>query len=90
MTEKKIRSVYELRNRRAICAAIVKVLQTECAGDPRQKDALPHYIEQLKKLDAELTEAERLERQRLGIPEPEPIVIGLKPAILFPREGGQK
>jgi hypothetical protein len=50
--------------------------------DPRQHDVLVHYKAQLIGLDKELTEAERTERQRLGISEPEPINIGLKSAQL--------
>lgn len=76
------RPVQELRIRRAVCDGIIRTLMRECAGDPRQPDALEHYRKQLKELDAELTEAERLERQRLGIPEPQPVVVGLNTARL--------
>ncbi len=87
MDEKVVRSVKELRMRRMVCDKLIRKLITECADDPRQPEALEHYRQQLKGLDAELAEAERQERQKLGIPEPEPIVIGLKPGILFPRAG---
>jgi len=76
------RSIQELRIRRTVCDGIIRQLIEIDTSDPRQSDALAHYKAQLKKLDAELTEAERAERQRLGIPEPEPINIGLKPAQL--------
>jgi hypothetical protein len=77
------RTVQELRIRRTVCDGIIRELIKIGDSDPRQHDALICYKAQLKELDAELTEAERAERQRLGIPEPEPINIGLKPAILF-------
>jgi hypothetical protein len=77
------RSIQELRVRRTICDGIIRELIAVGTSDPRQHDALTCYKAQLKELDAELTEAERAERQRLGIPEPEPINIGLKPAQLI-------
>ena len=86
----KPRSINELRMRRTVCDQIIRTLMAMGESDPRQPEALEHYRQQLKKLDTELAEAERLERQRLGIPEPEPIVIGLKPAVLFPKAGGTK
>jgi len=78
-----LRSVNELRMRRTVCDQCMRVLISECADDPRQPGALEHYRQQLQKLDAELAEAEHLERKRLGILEPEPIVIGLKPGHLL-------
>jgi len=76
------RSIQELRIRRTVCDGIIRELIKMGDNDPRQADALAHYKAQLMELDKELTEAERAERQRLGIPEPEPINIGLKPAQL--------
>lgn len=77
-----MRSVEELRIRRTVCDGIIRVLM-DITNDPRQPDALAHYREQLKKLDDELTEAEKAYRKENGIPEPEPITVGLKPAIIF-------
>lgn len=78
------RSIRELINRRTLCDFCIRqLLQPEMQADPRQKDALAHYQAQLKKIDAELTEARRLDRQARGLPEPEPVVVGLKPARLF-------
>lgn len=77
------RSIQELRIRRTVCDGLIRELIKIGDSDPRQHDALICYKAQLRELDAELTEAERAERQRLGIPEPEPINIGLKPAQLI-------
>jgi len=77
------RTINELRVRRTICDGIIRELIAMGTSDPRQADALVHYKAQLMELDKELTEAECAERQRLGIPEPEPINIGLKPAQLI-------
>ncbi len=74
------RSVTELKIRRAVCDQITRELMQ--MNEPEAPEALEHYRAQLAKLDAELTEAEKEERARLGIPEPEPIVIGLKAAQL--------
>lgn len=76
-----MRSIGELKVRRTICDGIIRELMK--MDDPRAPEALEHYRAQLTKLDAELTEAERAERARLGIPEPEPVVVGLKSARLF-------
>ena len=77
------RSIQELRIRRTICDGIIRELIQIGDSDPRYHDALICYKAQLKELDAELTEAARVERQRLGLLEPEPINIGLKPAQLI-------
>lgn len=79
----KTRPIDELRMRRTVCDQLIRtLLLPEMAKEPQQPDALAHYKAQLKKLDAELTEAERLERQAQGLPEPTPVVVGLKPASL--------
>lgn len=78
------RSIGELTARRTLCDGFIRELMTpEMTKDPRQPSALRHYQAQLKKLDAELTEAQYLDRLARGIPEPEPVVVGLKPAKLF-------
>lgn len=79
------RSINELKIRRMVCDSLIRYLAMECADDPRQPDAIEYYRKQQAKLDAELAEAEKLERQRLGIPEPQPIVINLQTAVLFPK-----
>jgi hypothetical protein len=79
------RSIQELRTRRTLCDGIIRQLIQMGSSDPRQPDALAHYREQLKTLDSELAEAERAYRKEHGIPEPEPVIVNLKTAILFPK-----
>ena len=81
--EIKNRTIDDLTTRRILCDAAIRTLITECAHDPRQPEALAHYKAQLASLDAELAEAEREYRKANGIPEPEPVVVGLKPVQLF-------
>lgn len=83
-----MRSIQELQVRRTFCDKIIRELMV--INDPRSPGAIEHYKKQLKKLDAELTEAQRQERQRLGLPEPEPVVVALKPAKLFGKSEGAK
>ena len=72
-----MRSADELRIRIKVCAGAIQLLQNECAGDPRQPEAILHYEKQLRKLEAELAETEH----------PKPIVIGLKPASISGKAG---
>ncbi len=83
MDNPQTRSVTELTIRRMLCDKIMRALIDDCAGDPRQPDALEHYRAQLKALDKELAAAQKLDRQARGIPEPEPVVVNLKPGRLF-------
>ena len=84
------RSVNELRMREIVCDKIIHYLADECADDDRQSGALEHYRRQYKTIHKELILAEKLERQKLGIPEPEPVVVNLKPARLFAKSEGVK
>jgi len=76
-----MRSADELRIRIKVCAGAIQLLQNECAGDPRQPEAILHYEKQLRKLEAELAEAEQ------QLIEPKPIVIGLKSASISGKAG---
>lgn len=79
-----MRTIAELTIRRTLCDGIIRtLLQPDMVNDPRQPEALDHYRKQLKALDKELAQAEREYRQAHGIPEPEPIVVNLKPGRLF-------
>jgi hypothetical protein len=66
--------------RRKICDSFIRQLMF--MDDPRAPDALEHYRGQLAEIDGKITALEKSERQRLGLPEPEPIVVGLKSATI--------
>lgn len=74
-------SIEELRGRRALCDGFIRALIGE--NDPRAAEAIRHYTAELAELDRALTQKEQAERKRLGLPEPEPVIVGLKPAQLF-------
>lgn len=74
-------SLAELRMRRNLCDRIIRELMG--MDDPRAPDSIEHYRAQLARIDGKIVEMERAERQRLGLPEPESVIVGLKPAMLF-------
>lgn len=78
-------SLDELRARRALADLCIRALMQ--MDDPRQPDALAHYRAQLARIDAEITRKERDDRAARGVPEPEPVVVGLKSALLFGKTG---
>lgn len=71
----------ELKTRRALADAFTRELSK--VDDPRRDEVLVFYRAQVVELDAEITRLEREARQARGEPEPEPVVVGLKPAQLF-------
>lgn len=72
-------SLEELQTRRALCLMCIKMVSEVDASDPRRAVALEEYNRQLASIDKQIEEI-------TGTPPP--IVIGLKPAVLFPRAGG--
>ena len=70
----------ELHQRRQVCCLAISMLQP--MDDPRAPDALEEYKRQLSVIDGRITAAEKADRLARGIPEPEPIVVGVKPALL--------
>lgn len=77
----------DLYFRRNLANSCIQMLLTDqkMMTDPRQPEVVKEYKLQLSAIDVKITAAEKLERQRLGIPEPEPIIVNLKTAIMFPR-----
>lgn len=71
----------ELKNRHTLCTIVIRTI-SEMADDPRQPEALAHYRAQQDELNLLIADEEKAERQRLGLPEPEPVVVGLQPALL--------
>lgn len=71
----------ELYFRRRLCDAIIRMISE--MEDPRKEDALKEYRGQRAQIDGKITDLEKAERQRLGLPEPEPVIVGLKSAVLF-------
>lgn len=69
-------TLQELKARRAICQACIRVLDQEAAGDPEQPDAIEEYKRQLAEIDRQITELTG---------KPPDIVIGLQAAELFAR-----
>lgn len=65
----------ELYARRALCRFCIKTVSAVSADDPRRADALVEYNRQLAAIDGRIAAI-------TGTPPP--IVIGLKPAVLFP------
>lgn len=66
--------------RRRICDSIIRTLMAE--NDPRAPAAVEHYRQQLATIDSKIVKLEIAERQRLGLPEPEPITVGLRSVTL--------
>lgn len=73
-------TLQEMRMRRILCDAMIRELMK--MDDPRRDDALEHYRAQLARIDGKIAEMEKAERQRLGLPEPEPVIVGLHSATL--------
>jgi hypothetical protein len=73
------RSLRELYNRRALALYCKSVLNTVDDADPRKTPAIQEYNRQLALIDAQITEIEG---------KPPPVVVNLKPAVLFPKAGG--
>lgn len=76
----------DLKWRRKMCDAFIRTLLNE--SDPRAPAALELYKAQLAELDGRIAKLESERRKALGIPEPEPVVVGVKPAILFGQTEG--
>jgi hypothetical protein len=66
----------ELRARRIICLACIRIIEEASDSDPRKAEALEEYKKQLAELDD------------LIAGKPPDIVVGLKPAVLFADPGG--
>ncbi len=73
--DERIQEEYDLRVRIAMCKFCIQTLE-QTVDDPRQPDALRHYQGQMAELEAKLAQLQS---------KPPDIVIGLKPAELFPR-----
>jgi len=61
----------DINLRITVCEELIRILEQQCALDPRQSEALEHYRRQLDRLK---------EEQRTG--NPPNIVIGLRPGEL--------
>jgi hypothetical protein len=73
----------ELRWRHGLCELCIRMING--MDDLRKEAALVEYRSQLARIDAEITHWEKQRRMALGLPEPEPVVVGLKSAELFGR-----
>ena len=73
----------ELYFRHKLCDFFIKAIMQ--MDDPRKEDALAEYKKQQTEIDAKITILEKEKRQAEGLPEPKPITVGLKSAMLIPR-----
>ncbi len=71
----------ELYARRALCLFCIQTVSEIPQEDPRRAGAIEEYNRQLASIDAKITAITG---------KPPDIVIGLKPAILFPKSEGVK
>jgi hypothetical protein len=71
--------IQELYNRRKLCLFCIQLCSEVPLDDPRRADAIAEYNRQLALIDARIAAIEG---------KPPDIVIGLKPAILFPKAEG--
>ena len=71
-----MRSLGELYQRRGICNVFIEILRN--TNDVRAPAMLEKYRGQLATIDAEIAAVEQANRRDLGIPDPEPIVVGVK------------
>lgn len=69
----------ELYNRRSICLVCIQTVSEVDPSDPRRESAIAEYNRQLSVIDG------RIKELTGKIPS---VVIGLKPAILFPKAKG--
>ncbi len=72
-------NINELYARRKLCLLCIQFVSEAPADDPRRAGAIEEYNRQLAEIDAKITAIEG---------KPPDIVIGLKPAILFPKSEG--
>ncbi len=71
----------ELYARRKLCLLCLRTVSEVDPSDPRRAGALEEYNRQLASIDAKIAALTG---------RPPDIVIGLKPAILFPKAGDAK
>jgi len=76
MTEKTLKELYA---RRALCLFCIQTVSEFPLDEPRRADAIVFYNEQLSAIDKQIADITG---------KPPDIVIGLKPAILFPKAEG--
>jgi len=76
--------IVQLKLKHDLSVGLQNMLKTdpEMVSDPRQPIALQTQIEQQKIIDGELAKLEKELRQLQGIPEPEPVIVGLNAAKL--------
>ncbi len=73
--------INELYARRKLCLLCIQVCSEAPPDDPRREGAIAEYNRQLAEIDGRIAAIEG---------KPPDIVIGLKPAILFPKSEGVK
>lgn len=71
----------ELYFRHNLCDLIIGTITQ--MDDPRKEDALAEYYKQQAEIDAKIVVLEKEYRQVNGLPEPEPVIVGLQAAMLF-------
>ena len=78
-TDEEKAKLHELYNRRALARLCIYQVSTVDPSDPRREGALAGYNRQLAEIDKKIAAITG------KIP---PVVVNLKPAILFPRSEG--
>jgi len=73
---KEMSPLAELNVRRSFCLLCLRTISEVDPADPRREGALVEYNRQLAKIDSRIAELTG---------RPPDMVIGLKPAVLFPR-----
>lgn len=79
MTEDQEKLLKELYNRRALCQLCIQTVSEVSPEDSRREGALMEYNRQLGVIDGRIAEITG---------KPPAVVVGLKPAVLFPRSEG--
>jgi len=77
-------STAELNVRFWLANELLRWIQTQ-KEDPRAPAAKARMKEQVRTLNAEILRRKRVDRERNGIPEPEPITVGVKALHLTAR-----
>lgn len=80
-------SMAELNIRLWLGGELLRWIRIDPVGkdDPRAPAAIARLEEQVRELNAEVARRKRLERERGGIAEPEPVVVGLQALHLIAR-----